>query len=82
MKEDIFNKMKNDLMKMLDLEFNSLINTENDKKDILIVKNILHQYTFSNRLQQKGRLSRTIIDSLNLSYQLGDLFIKFDQNIS
>lgn len=82
MKEDIFNKMKNDLMKMLDLEFNSLISKENDKKDILIIKNILHQYTFSNRLQQKGRLSRAIIDSLSLSYQLGDLFIKFDQNIS
>lgn len=63
-----FLEMRNILMKILDSEFHNLTTTEAEKMEILIVKEILHKYTFVNRLQQKGRLSRIITYSLNLSY--------------
>ena len=42
---------------------------------------LLNGYSYENRLQKKGLLSHTIIDSLELDYTLGEKFIKFDNDI-
>ncbi|WLD23638.1 hypothetical protein NU10_13165 [Flavobacterium dauae] len=80
MKENVFDEMKNGLVKLLDFEYDNT-KAEDKKREILIIKEILHQYTFANRLKKKGALSYIIIDSLNLDYNLGDIIIGFDKNI-
>jgi hypothetical protein len=42
---------------------------------------LIDQYSYENRLQQKGLLSHSIIDSLKLDYSLGEKFINFDNEI-
>jgi len=57
-------------------------NVLNDKKKPLIVAlEILNQYSFENRLEKKGLLTHTIIDSLDLEYSLGEKVIAFDNAI-
>lgn len=51
---------------------------ENSIKKLL---EILDEYSFENRLKKKGLLTRTIIDSLELDYSLGERFIEFDNRI-
>lgn len=43
---------------------------------------ILNLYTFDNRLNQKGTLSRYIIDSAGMDYSIGDKIVEFDANIT
>lgn len=55
--------------------------TKQDEKSFNKLLELLSQYTFENRLQKKGLLCYTIIDSLELDYSLGEKFIKFDNDI-
>jgi len=57
--------------KLTDIERNSL-----NKLSVLLEK-----YTYENRLQFKGIITRTIIDSLELPYDLAEKFIDFDNGI-
>lgn len=62
----------------------SLVKTdvsEQDRISLTKLLEIFNQYSFENRLQKKGLLSHTIIDSLELDYSLGEKFIKFDNDI-
>lgn len=72
-KEELSNLISDSLTKK---RFN-----ERDKISLNKLLEILNQYTFENRLQKKGLLSHTIIDSLELDYSLGEKFIKFDDAI-
>lgn len=54
---------------------------ESDHDDFQIIENILHQYTFENRLEMKGLITRTIVDSLDLEYSLSEKLIWFDSSI-
>lgn len=55
--------------------------SEQDRKSILKLLELIDQYSYENRLQQKGLLSHSIIDSLKLDYSLGEKLINFDNEI-
>ena len=42
---------------------------------------IMDEYTFENRLEVKGMVSRLIIDSFQLDYSICERFIQFDNSI-
>lgn len=52
-----------------------------DRESLNKLLEIITKYTYENRLQVKGTLARTIIDSLQLDYSLGEKFISFDNYI-
>lgn len=52
-----------------------------DIKSLEKLLEILNTYSFENRKEKKGVLTRTIIDSLELDYSLGEKFIEFDNSI-
>lgn len=81
MNKEIFVEKKESLINLIK---ESLIKTdisEQDRISLTKLLELLNQYSFENRLQQKGLLSHTIIDSLELNYSLGEKFIKFDNEI-
>lgn len=77
----IFEDKKTQLSESLkDILMNSIF--EKSKRDSIIkLLEILNQYCFENRLEKKGLLSHTIIDSLELDYSIGEKFIIFDNSI-
>lgn len=72
-KESLTSLIKESLVKM-DI-------SEQDRVSLIKLLELLNQYSFENRLQQKGLLSHTIIDSLELDYSFGEKFITFDNDI-
>jgi len=52
-----------------------------DKSSLNLILRLLDDYTYENRLQKKGLLSHTIIDSMELNYDIGEKIIKFDNDI-
>lgn len=54
---------------------------DSEKFGLLKLIEILNGYSFDNRLQKKGLLSHTIVDSLDIDYSIGELFLKFDNDI-
>lgn len=81
MEIEIFTKHKEELIKQINeySKFNIVnkLNQETLKK----LLEILNEYSFENRLQMKGTLSHTIIDSLEMDYTIGEKCIKFDDSI-
>jgi predicted ArsR family transcriptional regulator len=78
MEAEIFIKRKKELINQYsNLDQVSKQNQEALKK----LLEILNEYSFENRLQMKGTLSHTIIDSLDLDATLGEKFMKFDDTI-
>jgi hypothetical protein len=77
----IFEGKKQNLINLI----NVLLKEESCNKQAIDSLNhvlfILGKYTFEDRLQVKGLLSHTLIDSLELNYSLGEKFIKFDNDI-
>jgi len=55
--------------------------SDSEKFGLLKLIEILNGYSFDNRLQKKGLLSHTIVDSLDIDYSIGELFRKFDDDI-
>jgi hypothetical protein len=51
------------------------------KEDLETVLKILNEYSFENRLQQKGLLTHTLVDSLSLYDALGEKILEFDKSI-
>lgn len=82
MSEEFFNKRKSQLTEALTkvIGNSSLIVVET--LDYVRILNILSQYTYENRLLRKGLIARTIIDSLDIEYSLGEMLIKFDRDIN
>lgn len=56
-------------------------NRDCEKSGLLKLIEILNEYSFDNRLQKKGLLSHTIIDSLEIDFSIGEIIIKFDNDI-
>lgn len=81
MNKEIFIKRKQNLIKLIEDTLTKMEICEQDKISLNKLLEILNQYSFENRLQKKGLLSHTIIDSLELDYFLGENFIKFDNEI-
>lgn len=59
---------------------NDLIETEKDS--LIRVMEILDQYNYEDRLELKGLLSHTVVDSLQLDYSLAEKLIMFDKSIT
>ena len=81
MQQDLFNQRKNNLINELSERLEKSC-SETERKELKLVIAILHQYTYSNRLQKKGMVSHFLIDSSNLDYEIGDPIIMFDKCIS
>lgn len=81
MEIQIFKERKKRLVdfvnEILSTNSSSLVDTKSMEK----LLEILDSYTFENRKEKKGTLTRTIIDSLELNYSLGEKFIEFDTSI-
>lgn len=56
-----------------------LTSLERESCDALLT--ISEKYTFENRIQMKGTLARTIVDSLEINHNLASQIIVFDNNI-
>lgn len=54
---------------------------EREKDSLRKVLEIINQYNYENRLEFKGLLSRTIVDSLELDQSLAEKLIAFDVSI-
>lgn len=81
MNRDLFIERKEKLINLItDCSTAERIN-EQDRSSLKKLQVVLNQYSFENRLQKKGLLSHTIVDSLELDYSLGEKFIKFDNDI-
>jgi len=78
----IFTKKKENLLNLINCALNTTEISELDRLALCTLLEIVHQYTYVNRLQKKGLLSHTIIDSLDLDYSYGEIFINFDNEIS
>ena len=81
MDKKTFLKMKEKLFKLTDEVVISETASDKDKEAVVRLSNILKDYYYENRLRIKGRLTRAIIDSLELDYEIGDRFIDFDNFI-
>ncbi len=82
MQENNFVIAKAHLLELLYFRLKNTPVSTTEHHEILKVIQIVKEYSYINRLQQKGRLARIIVDSINLDYELGDLIIQFDQRIS
>ena len=78
---DGFNKQKDDLLLIIKNRLKSPNLNEIEKASLNQLMKIMNEYTFINRLEMKGVLSRAIIDSLTLDYSIGEKFIEFDNRI-
>ena len=81
MNKDVFIERKEGLISLIK---DSLVENnvcEQDKGSLNILLGIIDEYSFENRLQKKGLLTHTIVDSLELDYSIGEKFIMFDQII-
>jgi|APEBP8051072266_1049373.scaffolds.fasta_scaffold07510_3 hypothetical protein len=81
MDREIFIKRKDSLISLIKNSLSKTFISEQDRVSLVKVLELLNQYSFENRLQMKGLLSHTIIDSLELDYSLGEKFIAFDNDI-
>lgn len=81
MRQEDFNKQKEELLIFIKKLFNNTVLNDSDKTSLIKLTEILNEYTFENRLEVKGVISRTIIDSLDLDYSIGEKFIEFDNRI-
>ena len=81
MKKETFLEKKKKLINLITDALSKTDICEQDKISLCKILEILNQYSFENRLQKKGLLSHTIVDSLELDYSLGEKFIKFDNEI-
>jgi len=81
MNKDVFLLKKQSLISTLNLikENNEL--SSDDLSSLRTIFDILEKYNYENRNKVKGLLTRTIIDSLELDYSIGEKIIFFDQNI-
>ena len=81
MNKEHFVKQKNDLIELIMYCLGQSDIKGEDKSSLKKLNELINQYTFENRLQKKGLLTHTIIDSLELDYSIGEKFIIFDENI-
>ncbi|QEH42244.1 hypothetical protein [Chitinophaga sp. XS-30] len=81
MNREIFDERKADLINLIKVSLATTYTSEQDRTSLMRLLELLNQYSFENRLYQKGLLSHTIIDSLELDYSIGEKFIKFDNDI-
>lgn len=78
MDKETFDKRKQELLSLVE---EALSSNSEDPQSLEELKGLLNQYSYENRLSKKGLLAHTIVDSLQLSYTLGEEFIKFDNEL-
>ncbi|WP_025762951.1 hypothetical protein [Dyadobacter tibetensis] len=82
MTETSFLNKKEKLKQFIDLCLSKTDQLESLEPQLKKLKEILEKYNYENRIESKGTLTRTIIDSLELPYTLGEKFIYFDNSIT
>lgn len=82
MEKGYFEKRKRELIDKLNFYIANNQIDGNEEEDYIIMLGILDELTFENRLQIKGSIAHTIVDSLNIHQDLGSELILFDGSIS
>ncbi|MDI1257330.1 MAG: hypothetical protein PSV16_14645 [Flavobacterium sp.] len=82
MTKEVFTERKSELVNLINHYLNFDEINWQYKNDLKILLEILTQYSYENKLQMKGTLTHTIIDSLQLDYTLGEKFIQFDKDLN
>lgn len=82
MTQEQFNIYKNRLIGAIDKRASvSGINMK-ERADLATLLDILGQYTFESRIAKKGILSRILVDSLEVDYELGEQVHLFDHSLT
>jgi hypothetical protein len=81
MSKETFLEKKEELIFLINELIDRNEGGESDRSSLFKLLEIFGQYSFENRLEKKGLLTHTIIDSLQLDYSLGEKIIKFDNGI-
>ena len=79
MKKEQFDKVKTGLNNLLHSESERALPEKRIQFKALI--RILDDYEYHSRGENKGRLTRLIIDSLEIDYSIGEKIIEFDEMI-
>jgi len=82
MNKKSFIERKESLISLIEENLAKTHISEQDRMSFIKLLTSLNQYSFEIRLQQKGLLSHTVIDSLDLDYSLAEKFIQFDNDIN
>lgn len=81
MDREVFDQRKQALIALVNANLHSASSAKKVETELLKLLALLHQYTFANRLVQKGLLSHTITDSMELDNSIGERFLEFDDDI-
>lgn len=81
MNKEFFEEKKAELIRDVTDILSQTISVEVERESLLTLLGIINQYSFESRLENKGCLTRAIIDSLEVEYSIGDKFIGFDEMI-
>lgn len=82
MTKQIFEENRKKLMELIEVVFSGSNITSFEKVQLKEVISILELYTYENRINKKGLLSHTVIDSLDLDEIIGTACITFDTGIN
>ena len=82
MTKDSFLQRKQTILATIQKRIDSCNETDRELNSLKEVLRILDDYTYENRIKYKGLVTRVLIDSLQLDYQIGELVIVFDNSIA
>lgn len=82
MNETLFLKRQQDILALLESEISSFNGSSLGFESLQTAYTIISSYTYANRLEKKGIITRIIIDSLTLDYGIGEKIMGFDSAIS
>ena len=81
MKKEEFDKKKEILLNLVNEELSKINLIPIERKSLEQLIKLMDKYSFENKNDMKGVLSRTIIDSLQINYALGEKFIQFENSL-
>lgn len=82
MSEPVFNNRRSELLRSIEQGILEYIEQDSYISSLKRIRRILLHYTFENRLECKGILTRVTIDSLELPYELAEQIIQFDRYVT
>jgi len=81
MTQNTFEARKVDLQKLLQDKITERKAENSNERDYEVALSILNEITYEERDNYRGKISRVIIDSLELDNTIGEALIEFDENM-
>ena len=79
--QEIFDNQKQYIQERILEKLNSFRGNDFELYSLKRIKKVIESYTYENRLERKGLVTRIIIDNLELDNNLGEQIMKFDEFI-